>query len=424
MGKRSRNRKAGKIAMGNRQDILDAQANAQAQYDQDLTDVRGAADVTDFYKGLGFKGINLDELAEYKYDKGDVATMGDRVAADYKGYDATGYADKDLGYTALGTNVGGLARGANTGLTNVFNNLQVSTAGADLAAQEADQSLAASQEAMMMMGGGGGATALAAQAAKSKAGIAAGIDQQVKANEMLRAQGEQGLQRDLLAQGNLASQFDLGQSQFNIGAQNQARQFSQNAQNQAYQFDAAAENQARQFEASAFNQAEQFNAGQANNMTLSQFVAENAMEQFNVNAANNAFTNQANSINNAIAQNQQQEQAFDFAKAGGQAQAESDQYDALMGILEISLGQMNDADRASSENLGTIQQGAMSGGLFSDRNAMKKMKRESGMYGSGGRMSGNVTQAPTSIYGDPIEQNTNNTVTSPPDRSDDRVTGY
>ena len=405
MGKKRRNRQAGRMALVDRQDILDNQANAQAQYDQDLTDLRGAADVTDFYANLGFKGIDVDALRMQKYNTGETAIMGDRATADSRGYTATGYADKDLGYTALGTNVAGLARGADTGLSNVFNNLQVSTAGAELAAQEADQSLAASQEAMMMMGGGGGATALASQAARSTAGITADIDSQVKQNEMMRAQGEQSLQRDLLAQGNLASQFDLGQQQFNVGAQNQARQFSQAAQNQAYQFDAAAQNQAEQFGAAADNQAEMFNAGQANNMTLSQFGAENQMEQFNVNAANNAFANQANAINNAIAQNAQMEQEFDFGKAGGQSQAQSNQFDALMAIYEITLGQKNDADRAASENTAAVQQGAMSGGLFG---GAKDMKKEA--YGWKGSMSGNVTQTPTSVYGDPIKQNINNEI--------------
>ena len=339
MGKKRRNRIAGRIAMNERQDVLNNQANAQAAYDQDYGDLRNAADVTDFYADLGFKGINMDDLRMQEYNTGNVATMGNRMNANATGYDATGY-------DAAQTNVAGLARGADTGLSNVFNNLQVSTAGAELAAQEADQSLAASQEAMMMMGGAGGATALASQAAKSKAGIAADIDRQVKANEMARAQGEQSLQRDLLAQGNLASQFDLGQQQFNVGAQNQASQFTANAQNQAAQFGAAAQ-----------NQAEMFNAGQANNMTLAQFGAENQMEQFNVNAANNAFANQANAINNAIAQNAQQEQDFDFQKAAGQSQAESNQWDALMAIYEITLGQKTDADRAAAENTGAIQQG-------------------------------------------------------------------
>ncbi len=407
MGKKARNRRAGRMALNNRQDVLDNQANAQAQYDQDLTDLRGAAEVTDFYKDLGFKGINMDDLAMQKYNTGDVATMGDRMAADYRGYDAVGYDATGYdatGYDAAQTNIAGLARGAGTGLSNVFNNLQVSTAGADLAAQEADQSLAASQEAMMMMGGGGGATALASQAARSKAGIAADIDRQVKQNELLRAQGEQSLQRDLLAQGNLASQFDLGQaqanvaaqnqaSQFTAGAQNQASQFGAAAQNQAAQFGAAAQNQAAQFGAAAFNQAQQFNAGQANNMTLAQFGAENQMEQFNVNAANNAFANQAAAINNAIAANAAMEQDFDFNKAAGQSQAESNQFNALMSIYEISLGHLNDADRAASENTAAIQQGAMSGGLFG---GAKKLKKEA--YGWKGAKTGNVTQDPTSVY--------------------------
>jgi hypothetical protein len=125
---------------------------------------------------------------------------------------------KHKGYTAQGydprtTSVAGLARGADTGLTNTMANLQVSTAAADMQAREADQSLAASQDLAAQAGtGAGGATALAAAAAKSKAGVAASIDQQVKRNEMLRAQGESELQRAQLAQGNLASQFDLGQS--------------------------------------------------------------------------------------------------------------------------------------------------------------------------------------------------------------------
>lgn len=406
MGKKARNRKAGRMALANRQDVLDAQANAQAAYDQDYSDLRSAANVTDFYADLGFKGINMDDLAMQRYNTGNVATMGDRMGADYRGYDAVGY--DATGYDAAQTNVAGLARGADTGLSNVFNNLQVSTAGAELAAQEADQSLAASQEAMMMMGGGGGATALASQAARSKAGIAADIDRQVKQNELMRAQGEQSLQRDLLAQGNLASQFDLNQAQANVAAQNQASQFTAAAQNQAAQFGAAAQNQAAQFGAAAFNQAQQFNAAQANNMTLAQFGAENQMEQFNVNAANNAFANQANAINNAIAQNAQMEQDFDFQKAAGQSQAQSNQFDALMAIYEISLGHLNDADRAASENTAAIQQGAMSGGLFA---GVKDLKKEA--YGWKGAKTGNVTQTPTSIYDNnavPIEQNTDNEV--------------
>ena len=62
---------------------------------------------------------------------GEVATLDD----------ARGYRDNLQTAAAFTTDVAGLARGADTGLSNVFNNLQVSTAGAEFAAQEADQSL-------------------------------------------------------------------------------------------------------------------------------------------------------------------------------------------------------------------------------------------------------------------------------------------
>ena len=177
-----------------------------------------------------------------------VGTMGARTDVGQVNIgSATGYSDKVQGYgdqlqdfTAKGTNVQGLARGADTGLTNMYNNLQVSTAGSELAAQEADQSLAASQDLAAQAGtGAGGATALAAAAAKSKAGISADIDKQVRQNEMMRARGESELQRAQLAQGNMASSFDLKQGQFNIGAQNQAAQFNAQAANQAARFGAA-----------------------------------------------------------------------------------------------------------------------------------------------------------------------------------------
>lgn len=214
-----------------------------------------------------------------------------------QGYSAIGYDSQ--GYTAQGTNVAGLARGAETGLTNTMSNLQVSTAGAELAAQEADQSLAASQDLAAQAGtGAGGATALAAAAARSKAGISADIDKQVKSNEMMRARGESELQRAQLSQGNLASQFDLGQGQFNVGAQNQAAQFGAQAQNQA-----------ARFKAQSTNQAEQFGAQSANQFALSQFGADTARERANAAAANQFAQQQFGATNqfalaNMAAQNQ------------------------------------------------------------------------------------------------------------------------
>ena len=227
---------------------------------------------------------------------GDADTLGDAKgykpgsigsAQGYKaqGYDGEGYTSQ--GYSAQGTNIAGLQRGANTGLTNTMNNLQVSTAAAEMQAQEADQSLAASQDLAAQAGtGAGGATALAAAAAKSKQGVASSIDQQVKSNEQLRARGESELQRAQLAQGNTASQFDIGQSQFNVSAVNQASQFGASAANQASQFGASARNESNRFTADAMNQAGRFKAQAQNQFAQSQFAADNAAKQFSAGAQN------------------------------------------------------------------------------------------------------------------------------------------
>jgi hypothetical protein len=207
---------------------------------------------------------------------GNPTLAKEQTLASAQGYDPTGYADQLTKANVQETNVAGLVRGADTGLTNTMNNLQVSTAGAQLAAQEADQSLAASQDLAAQAGtGAGGATALAAAAAKSKAGISADIDKQVRQNEMMRARGESELQRSQLAQGNLSSQFELKQDQFNVGSQNRAEQFNAQSANQAARFGAQATNDAEKFQASASNQ---FN--------LSRFAADNARERFNVGSQN------------------------------------------------------------------------------------------------------------------------------------------
>jgi hypothetical protein len=223
----------------------------------------------------------------------DMPILGSAQGYTSQGYDAQGY-------SAANTNVAGLATGADTGLTNEFRNLEVSTAASEMAAQEADQSLAASQDLAAQAGtGGGGATALAAAAAKSKAGIAADIDQQVKANNIRRAEGEMQLQREQLAQGNLSSQFDLGQAQFNVGQTNQASAFNASAQNQAAAFGASAANDAARFNAGALNQfaqtrfgaeanMNQFNVGSQNQFAQTQFAANNQFNLANMGAQNDA----------------------------------------------------------------------------------------------------------------------------------------
>lgn len=236
-----------------------------------------------------YEGLQGPEFGGYDAAQGQAAQLGDAAQAEMAQLgDAQGYTAQ--GYDAAQTNIAGLQRGADAGLTNTMRNLQVSTAGSDLAAQEADQSLAASQDLAAQAGtGGGGATALAAAAAKSKAGISADIDKQVKANEQMRAAGESELQRSQLAQENLASQFDLGQQQFNVGAQNQASQFTAAAQNQAAQFGASAQNQFALSEFGAANQMAQFNTGAQNQFAMSNVDAQNRFGLANMSSQNQAL---------------------------------------------------------------------------------------------------------------------------------------
>tara|TARA_E500000081_G_C6132288_1_gene354482 strand:+ start:433 stop:1464 length:1032 start_codon:yes stop_codon:yes gene_type:complete len=312
--------------------------DSQNAYDADLANLRGR-EIADNYSGLEFSGVGLGDLERRSGEtfEGQAAQM---KIADY----AENERAKAEGYTAQGTNVGNLQRGAATGLSNVFNNLQVSTAGAEMAAQEADQSLAASQDLAAQAGtGAGGATALAAAAAKSKQGISADIDKQVKANEQLRAQGEQSLQRDMLAQGNLASQFDLGQSQFNVGAQNTAAQFGAQARNQASQFNAGQTNQRNAAMFTAQNQANQFNASQSNAERMAEFGALQ-----NANAAN------ASATNNALAQNAQNKTNFDLSKAAGMTAVDQAEYGQAMDLMNLSAEQLNNAN-ASNDALQQLQ---------------------------------------------------------------------
>lgn len=273
-----------------------------------------------------------------------------------QGYSPEGYAAE--GYNAQTTNVDGLLTGADTGLKNEFRNLEVSTAASDLAAQEADQSLAATQDLAAQAGtGGGGATALAAAAAKSKAGISADIDRQVKDNNIRRAQGEMQLQREQLAQGNLASQFDLGQQQFNAGAVNSASQFSANARNQAAAFNASAINDAGRFQAAAYNQAAQFGASAANQFSLSKFGAEAQNNQYNASqqnqfalqqfAANNQFNLQNMSAQNDAAKFAASTsfQADSMSRQGAQS-VNQNQYNRLAGMMGVRQSESAQAQNA------------------------------------------------------------------------------
>jgi len=77
-------------------------------------------------------------------------------------------------------------------IQNPFENLQVSTAASEIAAEEADISLANTLDFMEQTGASaGGATALAMAALKGKKDVAASIEEQEAKNAELKARGEQ-----------------------------------------------------------------------------------------------------------------------------------------------------------------------------------------------------------------------------------------
>ena len=292
-----------------------------------------------------YEGMQGPEYSAYESAQAEAGQLGEAAQAELadlgqaQGYDAQGY-------DAAQTNVAGLMRGADTGLTNTMRNLQVSTAASDMAASDADQALAASQDLAAQAGtGAGGATALAAAAAKSKSGIRADIDKQVKQNEMLRAQGESELQRSQLAQGNLASQFDLGQQQFNVGAQNEASQFTADAQNQAARFGAQANNQFALTEFGAANQMNQFNVGTQNQFATRNMDAQNQFAMSNMGAQNQALMNQAN------VSNQQADRAFDIDKMNRdfKLQQQNFEYQKLQNKTDRALARKQAADQARAQ---------------------------------------------------------------------------
>ena len=98
------------------------------------------------------------------------------------------------------TDLSGLASDLSSQITNPFNNLTVSTAAAEMQAEEADIALANTLDTLEQTGASaGGATALAMAALKSKKDVAASIAEQEAANSKLRATGEANMQKEKVA---------------------------------------------------------------------------------------------------------------------------------------------------------------------------------------------------------------------------------
>jgi hypothetical protein len=110
-------------------------------------------------------------------------------------------------------------------MSNPFANLGVATQAAEMQIEEADISLANTLDTLRATGASaGGATALAQAALRSKKGVSASIEQQEAQNEKLKAQGEQQLQQQKLAEERRMQQAGAAGKQFVFGATEQREQ--------------------------------------------------------------------------------------------------------------------------------------------------------------------------------------------------------
>jgi len=103
-------------------------------------------------------------------------------------------------------------------LSNPMANLGVATQAAEMQAEQADIALASTLDTLRATGASaGGATALAQAALQSKKGVSASIEQQEVQNERLRAQGEQMLQSQKMAEAQRLQRAETAGEQFMFG---------------------------------------------------------------------------------------------------------------------------------------------------------------------------------------------------------------
>jgi len=125
------------------------------------------------------------------------------------------------------TSLAGLATDLSSQLTNNMANLSVATQAAEMEIEQADISLANTLDTIRATGAGaGGATALAQAALSSKKGVSASIESQEAQNEKLRAQGEQQLQDQRMAEQQRLQGIQIGEGQRVQGARAQGAAFT------------------------------------------------------------------------------------------------------------------------------------------------------------------------------------------------------
>ena len=107
-------------------------------------------------------------------------------------------------------------------MSNPMANLGVATQATEMQIEQTDQALANTLDTLRQTGGGSGsATALAQAALQSKQNVAAGIEQQEKANEDKRAAGEQRLQDAKIAEEKRMQNLDAQGKSFVFGQREQ-----------------------------------------------------------------------------------------------------------------------------------------------------------------------------------------------------------
>tara|TARA_R110002020_G_scaffold143232_1_gene315437 strand:+ start:30 stop:872 length:843 start_codon:yes stop_codon:yes gene_type:complete len=125
------------------------------------------------------------------------------------------------------TSLASMATDLSNTLSNPFANLSVATKAAEMKIEQADISLANTLDTLRATGSGaGGATALAQAALQNKKGVAAGIEQQEAGNEKLRAQGEQRLQTQIMAEKQRIQKINISEGAREQNAMAQGRAFA------------------------------------------------------------------------------------------------------------------------------------------------------------------------------------------------------
>ena len=138
------------------------------------------------------------------------AVREEKAFAKYQMEDARNSRQEIINPYAGITDLSGLAKDLSSQITNPFNQITVSTAAAEMQAEEADIALANTLDTLEQTGASaGGATALAMAALKSKKDVAATIEQQEATNSKLRAEGDAMMNREKVAAQQTAQQAQI-----------------------------------------------------------------------------------------------------------------------------------------------------------------------------------------------------------------------